>query len=797
MGGDQVDFFISHAGRDRAWAEWVAWHLAEAGNTVELDVWDWEAGQNFVTKMSDALDRAARVVALFSAAYFERSRYTSEEWSASLLHLPGMTEGRLVPLRIEDVPPEQIPALLRPLLSHDLFGLDELQARRALMEAVTGPDRPDARPAFPGREAAGALSRLGGSGPRLPGSAPRVWNVRARNPGFTGRDGLLVAVREQLLSGDRAVVQALRGMGGVGKTQLAAEYAHRFAGDYDIVWWIAAEQPGLIGDQVAALGAELGCAPPGADTAAAVRSVMAELRGRGRWMLVFDNANSPDEVTRWLPGGATGHVLITSRAGGWDEIATPVEIDVFTRAESAVVLRARVAGLTDEETARLAEALGDLPLAVAQAAGYLAETGMSTGEYLELLSTRAVEILGEGHPPSYPRALAAATRLAADRLAAEDPAAADLLALCAFLAPEPVPATLIASAAKALPEPLAARAADAVVFRRLLAVISRSALARIDRDSLQMHRLTQAILRDQLAPEQMAATRARAEAILAAGHPADLTDPATWPAWARLLPHLLAADLANTADLDLRDLACDAARYLVKRGDSRGSQALASYLYREWRGRLGTDDRHTLSAARSLAAAVRQMGRYADARQLDEDTLARRRRVLGEDHPDTLRSANGLANDLRELGEIDVARGIDQDTLNRRRRTLGDDHPDTLQSANGLANDMRALGEREATRELDQDTLARRRRVLGEDHPDTLWSASNLAADLRALGETQAARELDEGTLTRRRRTLGEDHPDTLTSADNLAADLRALGETQSADKLAGEIAKRRRKQDS
>src|SRR5580692_9821219 len=142
MGGDRVDFFVSHAGADRAWAEWVAWQLTDAGYSVELDVWDWAAGQNFVTAMSGALARADRVVALFSAAYFEPERYTSEEWSAALVHVPGVAAERLVPVRVEAVPADQVPPVLRPLIARDVFGVDELAARRVLLEAVAGPVRP-------------------------------------------------------------------------------------------------------------------------------------------------------------------------------------------------------------------------------------------------------------------------------------------------------------------------------------------------------------------------------------------------------------------------------------------------------------------------------------------------------------------------------------------------------------------------------------------------------------------------------------------------------------------------------
>jgi transcriptional regulator with XRE-family HTH domain/tetratricopeptide (TPR) repeat protein len=667
--------------------------------------------------------------------------------------------------------------------------------------------------------AAEVLAVVRGSGPGLAGVMPRVWNIPARNPGFTGRDDLLAAVRDRLLAGETAVVQALHGMGGVGKTQLAAEYAHRFAGTYDLAWWINAEQGGLIGDQIAGLGLALRCIPAGAGTEVARAAVLAELRARGRWLLVFDNAGSPADVAPWLPGGS-GHVLITSRERGWAEIAVPVEVDVLARAESVALLQHRITGLTGADADRLAAELGDLPLAIAQAAGFMAGTGIAAGEYLGLLRTRAGPLLDQPVPASaYPRSLAAATGLTAARLAADDPAAAELASLCAFLGPEPVPAELFTSAPSELPDELADRAGDPLAWRQTLARLARQSLARIDQHGLQMHRLTQAILRDRLTPAQAAAARARTEAILAASDPGDQDDPATWPRWARLMPHLLAADLAATDHPGLRQLACHGCCYLLVRGDTRTAFALTSDLHPQWRDRVGDDHEHTLAIGIYLGWALEEMGRWAEARDLDQDVLDRRRRILGEDHPGTLTAAYDLASNLRRLGEVQAARDLDQDTLDRRRRVLGEDHPETLRSASQLAMVLALLGEVQAARDLAQDTRDRQRRVLGEDHPETLTSvnnlgvhlrdrgelqaardlhqdalerklrvlgedhpstlftANNLAADLRALGQAQAARDLDQDTLDRRRRILGEDHPDTLTSADNLAADLRALGE--------------------
>ena len=254
--------------------------------------------------------------------------------------------------------------------------------------------------------------------------------------------------------------------------------------------------------------------------------------------------------------------------------------------------------------------------------------------------------------------------------------------------------------------------------------------------------------------------------------------------------------------------------YRQTRGEPRAALPLFQRAHAARRARLGDDHPDTLASANNLALDLYALGEYQQARastrtpspaaagssatttptpsprpttspstcarwasyqqarDLDEDTLTRRRRVLGDDHPDTLTSASNLAVDLRALGEYQQARDLDEDTLARRRRVLGDDHPDTLTSANNLAVDLSALGEHQQARALDEDTLARRRRVLGDDHPDTLTSANNLALDLRA-GRVPAGPRPRRGHPHPPPRVLGDDHPDTLASANNLALDLR------------------------
>ena len=775
MAGDHFDFFISYASTDRAWAEWVAWQLTDAGYTVELDVWDWPTGQNFITAISKALERCDRVLALFSTAYFDPSRYTTDEWTTAMLHGPGAAEGKLVPVRVEAVPVTKMPAILRPLVYRDLFEKTEEQARKVLLDVVAGPRHPDDKPVFPAQGKPGSLSRLGGAGPRLPGTMPRIWNIPARNPWFTGRDELLLQLREVLTSGARAVVQALEGMGGVGKTQLAVEYAHRFAGSYDFAWWVDCEHGNQIGADFAALGVALQCVDAETEMEVIRTTALAELRERGRWLLVFDSAADPGEIARWLPG--SGHVLITSRERVWAEIATPVEVDVLARPESVAILQRRVPRLSTSDADLVAGALGDFPLALAQAANHMATTGMPAAEYVELLDSRAENLLSQGQPKLYPQTLAAVTQVAFTRLRDEDPAAAELATMCALLAPELIPTSWFTRAAAELPAALAAKAADTVAWREVLARLGRNSLARIDQNGIQMHRVTQAILRSLPSPDLTAAMRTRVEAVLAANNPGDPVTPENWPVWAQLVPHLLSADPAASSNSSLRDLACEAAEYLIRRGDIRIGYDLASRLHQQWHDLFGPDDRQTLWAAGLVAWGARAIGRHRQAQELDQDILDRRRGTLGDDDIGALDAATNLADDLRNLGDNQAARELDEDTLARKQRVLGEDHPSTLTSANSLANTLRALGETQAARRLYEDTLTRRRRVLGQDHPRTLDSAHNFAICLYDLGDYRAARDLDQDTLDRRRSVLGTEHPSTLASANRLAVDLHEVGD--------------------
>ncbi|MDX8031682.1 FxSxx-COOH system tetratricopeptide repeat protein [Lentzea sp. BCCO 10_0856] len=464
---------------------------------------------------------------------------------------------------------------------------------------------------------------------------PQVWGpVPLRNPDFVGRKPLLDELRQRL-QGPRATAvlpTALHGMGGVGKSQTVVEYIYQHASEYDIVWWISAEHPAQITSSLVELAKKMGL-PTAATADTAIPAVLNALR-RGeephsRWILVFDNADRPETVRQFFPAG-TGHVVVTSRNSEWASIARPVEVDLFTRTESKQLLYRRSGALTDDEADRLAEALGDLPLAIEQAAAWRAQTGMQISEYLDLLEQKRTELLEAGTSSDYQLPVAAAWNVPLNRLKNEHRAALQLLQVCAFFGPEPISRKLFSGArGTPVPDALAKAFADPIKLNRAVREISRYSLAKIDHrnNTLQLHRLVQTVLKNRLDTDEQDTMRHAVHVLLVNGDPGDPDSADNWPRYAELLPHATMSRAVDCGDKWVRELMINLVRYLLASGDYGGALDFAEHCISIWRENLGETNLHTLEMSRWYAIALRRLGKIDQTTKLNGTNLERRRNV--------------------------------------------------------------------------------------------------------------------------------------------------------------------------
>ncbi|WP_430500591.1 FxSxx-COOH system tetratricopeptide repeat protein [Micromonospora trifolii] len=632
-----------------------------------------------------------------------------------------------------------------------------------------------------GRPVPSSADGPAGGATRYPGTEPLIFNAPNRNARFTGREDDLARLRAQLQSGGSAVVLpvALQGMGGVGKTQVALEYVHRFKAAYDVVWWIVADPPQFVDTALADLAGRLGIlvGPTLPDT---VRSVL-QVLGRGepyeRWLVVLDNAEELDQIEPFLPQGP-GHVLLTSRNRAWGDRANPIQVDVFDRTESVAHLAQRVPTISAEEADRVAEALGDLPIAVAAAGAWLADTGTSVADYLRQI---------ERHGPSA-LSVEATWDLSLNRLLEQAPAAYRLLQLCSVLAPEIALELIYSDEMAAALVPFDPSVSERLVRGALVQQINRLALLKLDVQGgrVQVHRLLQAVVRDRMTDDEIVAARHQVHLVLAASRPrGDVDDPTTWARLRMLWPHLEVSEALTCPDEPVCQLLIDRVRYLWQRGGLDQADAFSQEVDDTWSARLGdTHDEVEASAlGRQLlhlrfnrANILRSLGRFNEARDLDEAVLAEQRRLLGPLHPHSLMTAGSLGGDLRALGRYAEALERDRSTYASWLQVFGEDHPRTLSAANNLAVSYRLVGDYRSARRWDDEVHQRRRLVLGPTHPYTLVSAVRLGSDLREAGEYERSATLLRTVYETYCEVLGPDDGQSLAAQVNLAVSLRSSG---------------------
>jgi len=667
------------------------------------------------------------------------------------------------------------------------------------------------------RELAERRRRTGGSSGRQVPAVAVAGEIPQEPLGFQPRADLLLAMDAPGPGLRVRVVRALTGMRGVGKTHLAAAYARaKLAEGWRLVAWVNAEDQGGVLAGLAEVAAALGLAADTGEAEAAGRVVRHRLEADGeRCLLVFDNATDPELLRPFIPAAGAARVIITSNQHSVASLGSGVPVDVFTEQEALTFLAARTGQADAAGAQELAEELGCLPLALAQAAAVIASQHLSYRTYLERLRRLPTgDLLVAEEAGQYPDGVAGAVQLSLDHVRAGNQGAAcgAVMDLLAVLSAAGVRRSLIHVAAReGLPgrtgplPTLAPEMADRVLARLAGASLLTFSL---DGSSVSAHRLVMRVIRENLASGGSLTAVCEAAARLLHGQTKSrrqswhedqtatqglesLAEP--WrnrPAARDAIQQIMALHEHLTHYLGEHDEALTqtllelrgwATWCLVELGDSF-TQAIkyGQDLVVDCERVLGETHRSTMASRYNLARAHRADGRRDEPTRLLEDTLTTSELVLGPDDPDTLRYRNSLAYTYRFVGRLKEAIPLLERTVADSERVLGPDDPDILTSRNSLASAYRDAGRLEEAIALFERTLTDRERVLGPDDPDTMTSRNSLASAYQDAGRLEEAIALFERTLTDRERVLGETHPSTMTSRNGLASayqDARRLEE--------------------
>jgi tetratricopeptide (TPR) repeat protein len=632
-----------------------------------------------------------------------------------------------------------------------------------------------------------------------PAAGPKsaLSNLPDRNPFFTGRDHVLAQLREALAAWGRA---ALSGLGGIGKSQTAVEYAYRHAGEYDYIFFAtAASREALVSSYVTIASLVKLPESTAHDQTLAADAVKRWFSSNQRWLLILDNADDLAIVRELIPSGKSGHMLLTTRSGALGPIARRVEIVEMGTDEGALFLLRRAKHIpedasldaaveADQTTAKeITTHLDGLPLALDQAAAYIEETGCGLSDYLELYRKHAPELLRRrGVLASDHLSVATTWALSFENIEKANPAAAELLKFCSFLHPDAIPEEMFRAGAQELGPVLGAAASDELALNGAISEILKYSLLRRNSDvrTIEIHRLVQAVLKQSMdeATQRLWAERA----VRAVGRVFPIPEFSNWPVCERLLPQAYTcAELINQWGFEFREAAVllfQAGSYLYGRGRDADVGSLYQQALTIFEKTLGPKHRNVATTLNNLAEFYYSQGRYAEAEPLYQRSLELREKALGPDHPNLASSLNQLGKLYRAQEQYEKAEALYQRSLAIQKKVLDPEHLDLAHTFNNLATCYRYQGQYAEAEPLYQRALAIWEKRPSPEHANVAAILSKLAKVYQAQGEYAKAEPLYRRSLELREKALGPDHPYVANCLENYAVLLRKMNHPEEAE---------------
>ena len=795
-----IEIFCCYAREDETWLRKLETHLSLIKQQGLISLWYDRLvlpGANWAKTIDTHLETASVILLLVSSDFFASDYCYGIEMQRAL-EREAAGEARVVPILVRPVDWRGAPFAHLQVLPTDAKPIASWPNKDTALTDVAAGLR---------RVIVEELPQLSASAPRA--ALPKIWNVPyPRNPFFLGHDAELVQIRHNLHAGQATALsqpQAISGLGGIGKTQLALEYAYRYHQDYTAVLWARAESTEALVSSYVALATLLRL--PERETKeqeVTVQAVKTWLQTHRTWLLILDNADDLALLPAFLPPALAGHLLLTTRAAATGRLARRLEIETLSPEQGALLLLRRATflapdgdlshvGHQEQEQARqISEELGGLPLALDQTGAYLEETGCSFTDYQQMYRQHRDELLRKrgGLVADHPEPVATTWSLSFEQARRKYPAAADLLCVCAFLAPDAIPEEILMTGASALGPVLAPIEADPFLLNQGLEALRAYSLIQRNptEKTLSIHRLVQAVLQETLSEEEQHTWRERAMLAINAAFPD--AEYETWPQCERLLLQALAATQISEQDQIIGSeagrLFYKVATYLQDRARYIEAEPLHLRALRIWEQVLGLEDRQ-MSLSRSLNALAQlywRQGKFAEAEPLYLRALHIWEQAFGPEYPEVARVLNNLAILYRNQNKFAEAEPLYLRALHIWEQAFGPEHPQVTSPLNGLANLYCDQGRYVEAEPLYLRVLYILEQQFGHQYHLVSYPLEGLAELYRNQGKYAEAEPLYLRAQAIREQQLGLQHPDTAAIIHNIASFREAQGNSEEARTL-------------